>query len=1516
MIELSDKFQLDISSNTYSIQPLIVIDNDNNPIYISTYKQNFNVDEENSVYWEDYDLSIANITESIDLKAKSFKTSNLNFSLTNYKVNEKRFSDDIAQYSLINKYVDVYYKTQSCRTLEDCCLVYKGIIKSVKHDSKRIKIVLEDLTEDKLTKEVPVANLGYTDKIFNDKYINKEIPITYGEAFKAPGVLYVDKNVTDGVNSLFAITDDVFNSASIEDREINLGNFALLDTPNKVYQFTNTENPLFIYKDEYFQVFQQHKHRLVGGDDEHMWQWDWDKQYHQESGNGNVLSIPREFIDGIPQNPPAYNEFQAFIVRTPVNMVVTTDSINNDYSYLSSSVLQVNNPELAYDNADSYFSSNYNVEAGYGNDPYGTFMESPPSDEIDIEGEFEGYNLVSGFIVHETDGDDQAGCWLPKYGETISGISGEHLSQYQFKVFQYLHFNMDKLNRYDVPDDSSSPLNTKVQYIQMPTVRNVRDRLNKILSLSYHGYMGNLENGVISSFNSGAADSAYPEWFQDRGANQDGNGMDNRMQAYPFICSNFMDDFQDRHNISNSDFWWGDTDKLAGATNSNQIFPQATAFRFAMKKEIPGDPNWWVTYASAKHCLIVSQRTAFMTGGSSPYNGTFDDDYTDLGADAYGMEDAFNESDDPIEGYNECGIYYDLFYDYETHGSWRSSWDFSLNMGDYGGTSRRPFLFSAGGGSHEAQEVARYTPVRQETLFRTDNAYAKDFQAQTTYECIVSATASANAIQNADSPNDMYMKAWKYFGIRGQGGASAYTGYGCTWDDDGSGTHPVLEKHIYRQGTGKSCWAIWVKQDINGVDEEMLHNEMGVEFNPDFKTIEPNQNLTIQRNTILPCLHMTNTSHGEGWNFWRDQDLAEFQSTGTPQQTSGHIQIYDNNSGTGAPDNRFGFSFQLEDIEASDVIKCDTVFTGKIHCIFDEDATSDSATDKFVLRLSTAHIESRGEDFDPDAQHFGDMLIERVPLSDIHDGDNVHIWSSNEEDQQATSDFINHFVGTDEEWISQSEWTEPNFFNGFSLNYTVEGDNSGTGKAYLQTKIYDVGIIQSLHFKNVFDADLYIAQAGRQNNPEDFIEDDDGNMFFKYTGESSPGDGHTLIKQSQDILYHFIEKELGMIDLVDEESLHRARAGSIGNYAFSINKTIKAKDFINDFMKSTNMSLTFDANSKFSFSILKETYDDSDVSSIINANDIIDYSFSRTPVNDIYTIVNVKYAYDYAKDKYSRETGYVDGYDLFGNGDSGFRESGYSYDYLKLERDDNVLEFESKYIRDDDTALALRNFLYLMNCNQHNIFELTLPNKYIFLESGDIIAFNELIDNVNAYGEDYSYEQYRNNQKIYPYFLITYCSKKENNVKIKCTQLHELRRTFIPQLASVTRTVGINDVDVIAGINGDYEELQDFLNGSYKYFTREQRRVADMDGSGYIDIDDLNDIGEIDTAMNYIGGDLNLDAEVNSGKLIKLISSILGKHEDEKGSLDYTKLEKDSTVNTNDILEIINQISEDENVQY
>ena len=74
----------------------------------------------------------------------------------------------------------------------------------------------------------------------------------------------------------------------------------------------------------------------------------------------------------------------------------------------------------------------------------------------------------------------------------------------------------------------------------------------------------------------------------------------------------------------------------------------------------------------------------------------------------------------------------------------------------------------------------------------------------------------------------------------------------------------------------------------------------------------------------------------------------------------------------------------------------------------------------------------------------------------------------------------------------------------------------------------------------------------------------------------------------------------------------------------------------------------------------------------------------HTPITDIYTLVNVKYAYDYEEDEYKKETGYCDGYDFFGNGDGFFGyyinglEDGYKYKNNGLEREGNILEFESK----------------------------------------------------------------------------------------------------------------------------------------------------------------------------------------------------------------------------------------------
>ena len=177
MITLPSKFERDIQSNQTSLIPLIVVDPESdNPIYISTVKGLFN----GNIFWEDRNLKISSIKESINLESSKFKINNLSFSLSNYELNGMRFSDFALEKGLVNADVDVYYKTQSSLTLEDCVVIYRGAIKRLTHDSKNVKVQLEDKTEDKVTREVPTANTGFRPNVYSKDYINK----TYSNAVR------------------------------------------------------------------------------------------------------------------------------------------------------------------------------------------------------------------------------------------------------------------------------------------------------------------------------------------------------------------------------------------------------------------------------------------------------------------------------------------------------------------------------------------------------------------------------------------------------------------------------------------------------------------------------------------------------------------------------------------------------------------------------------------------------------------------------------------------------------------------------------------------------------------------------------------------------------------------------------------------------------------------------------------------------------------------------------------------------------------------------------------------------------------------------------------------------------------------------------------------------------------------------------------------------------------------------------------------------------------------------------
>ena len=92
MIPLSSylKIQNDVTSTVVDTQYLVKISND---IYIASRKQMFGVDESTAQYYEDRDLKISGLSESINLKTKKAQLSKVNIKLSNFEIRGKRISD-------------------------------------------------------------------------------------------------------------------------------------------------------------------------------------------------------------------------------------------------------------------------------------------------------------------------------------------------------------------------------------------------------------------------------------------------------------------------------------------------------------------------------------------------------------------------------------------------------------------------------------------------------------------------------------------------------------------------------------------------------------------------------------------------------------------------------------------------------------------------------------------------------------------------------------------------------------------------------------------------------------------------------------------------------------------------------------------------------------------------------------------------------------------------------------------------------------------------------------------------------------------------------------------------------------------------------------------------------------------------------------------------------------------------------------------------------------------------------
>ena len=263
------------------------------------------------------------------------------------------------------------------------------------------------------------------------------------------------------------------------------------------------------------------------------------------------------------------------------------------------------------------------------------------------------------------------------------------------------------------------------------------------------------------------------------------------------------------------------------------------------------------------------------------------------------------------------------------------------------------------------------------------------------------------------------------------------------------------------------------------------------------------------------------------------------------------------------------------------------------------------------------------EAFDEALDSEGALIIDRTLGLCLNRPD---LWyNSYDSETGDSSDNLDLFNAFNGEFANvTSTFHQINNYNALALFFRLEDSIGVENICQFTSKMYSIELFHSVVFEAALDSTLYANVKGRAD-----ISPYQG--MFRYVGISDDNqtDKH-LIERPMDILYHFIEQELGLGNqfesFMDEDTLNTARAcNTMPSLAFSIKEKTNGKELISNICKNSMLFPHFKSTGKFS--LISLWYGSSATSGgidTVQAKDVISYSYDMTPIEKIYTMLNTK----------------------------------------------------------------------------------------------------------------------------------------------------------------------------------------------------------------------------------------------------------------------------------------------------